>query len=67
MFDIRSDPGCLTNLADVPEYQQARQRLVEQLTSHLRATGDPPQLNGGEIYETYKRYGKMRSFPQPIR
>ena len=65
LFDIRRDPGCLANLADDPGYSGAKRQLAEQLTSCLQATGDPRVLDGGEIYESYKRYGKMRSFPKP--
>ncbi len=65
LFAIKTDPGCLDNLADDPAYASTKQQLTDRLTKHLRDTGDPRELDGGEIYETYRRYGKMRKFPRP--
>ena len=67
LFDIRRDPGCLTNLAADPEHAGVRQTLARQLDDYLRQTGDPRVLDGGEVWETYKRYSPIRQFPPPAR
>ncbi len=65
LFDIRKDPGCLTNLAGDPEHLHARQDLAERLESYLRETGDPRVLGNGDIWESYQRYSPIRTFPEP--
>lgn len=65
LFHIPTDPDCLNNLAEHPEHQQARGQLAEELERHLRETGDPRVIDGGEIWETYPRYSRIRSFPPP--
>jgi len=65
LFDVEKDPGCLTNLADDPNYAKIKQELSDQLIQHLLATGDPRILDGGDIYETYTRYSRIRKFPRP--
>ncbi|MGI9429953.1 MAG: sulfatase family protein [Bythopirellula sp.] len=66
LFDIQSDPGCLENLIDDPKHASIQRELTEQLLGHLRSTGDPRVVDGGEVFESYKRYGRMRSFPPPL-
>ena len=65
LFDIRSDPGCLRNLANDPAYAQVKKRLRAQLNNYLRKTGDPRSSGGGENFETHKRYSPVRRFPKP--
>jgi uncharacterized sulfatase len=67
LFDIENDPSCLTNLAEDQRFATTKQQLADQLVQHLRVTGDPRILDGGEIYETYPRYSKIRTFPPPDR
>ena len=62
---MRTDPYCLTNLAAVPALATVKQKLATQLEDYLRQTGDPRVLDGGEIWETYKRFSAVRSFPPP--
>jgi uncharacterized sulfatase len=67
LYDIRQDPGCLTNLADVPQYAETKSQLAERLMEHLRKTQDPRVVgpDGGDIFETYPRYSSLRWFPTP--
>ncbi len=65
LFDIRSDPGCLHNLAGDEQYAATRDGLWQRLEEHLRETGDPRILDGGEIWESYRRYSPIREFPPP--
>ncbi|MGH7129098.1 MAG: sulfatase family protein, partial [Planctomycetaceae bacterium] len=65
LYDVKHDPGCLTNLADDPKHASARDRLRRELEEYLRKTGDPRVLDGGEVFESYKRYSPIRTFPAP--
>jgi uncharacterized sulfatase len=65
LFDIVKDPGCLHNLATEPKFAAARERLAKQLEDYLRQTGDSRVLDGGDIWETYKRFSAIRQFPKP--
>ncbi|MCA9081293.1 MAG: sulfatase-like hydrolase/transferase, partial [Planctomycetaceae bacterium] len=67
LFDIRQDPGCLHNLAVDPKSAELLETLKEQLDNELRRTGDPRVVNpdGGEVFETYRRYAGIRAFPEP--
>lgn len=65
LFDIRRDPGCLTNLAGRAAFADVQARLGRQLEETLRATGDARILDGGDIWEAYPRYSPIRRFPPP--
>jgi N-sulfoglucosamine sulfohydrolase len=66
LFDIRTDPACLSNLAGDPRHAKTRQELSKQLEEYLRKTGDTRGLDGGEVWESYKRLkGGIRNFPAP--
>lgn len=63
LFDIRRDPDCLQNLAGDSAHAETKAKLAKRLEDYLRATGDPRVLDGGDIFETYKRYSPIRKFP----
>lgn len=66
LFDIRADPGCLVNLAGDARHQETRAALGARLEAHLRETGDPRIVGPDpDIFETYRRYGGIRSYPAP--
>ena len=65
LYDIRSDPDCLKNLADAGEHESLLVDLRVRLENFLRKMGDPRILDGGEVFETYKRYSRIRKFPKP--
>lgn len=66
LYDIREDPGCLNNLAENPDYAAVREDLAGRLSTYLEATGDPRIVGPDpEIFETYRRYGGIRSFLPP--
>ena len=66
LFDIRTDPGCLHNLAADPTFADTREQLSNRLIEYLTSTDDarvsPDQ---GDIWETYPRYSSLRWFPIP--
>lgn len=65
LFAITSDPACLHNLALEPKHAELTAELNERLERHLKATRDPRILDGGEVFESYRRYSPIRSFPPP--
>ena len=68
LYDIVADPGCMKNLATDPEYADQLSRMRNRLTERLKETEDPRILDPEQAertYESYKRYGKMRTFPKP--
>ncbi len=66
IFSIHDDPGCLRNLAGESSFSDSERQLIQRLESTLVETSDPRQLNGGEIFETYRRYASLRYFPAPV-
>jgi uncharacterized sulfatase len=63
LYDIRKDPGNLDNLATRPEHARVITQMRAELVRYLTLTRDPRVLGQGEIFETYPRYGEIRSFP----
>mgnify|MGYP002879341067 FL=1 len=65
LFDIRQDPGCLKNLINSREAADVQSNLQDQMKAYLTRTGDPRVIDGGDIFETYRRYSSIRKFPAP--
>ncbi len=65
LFNLQTDPDCLNNLAGTEENSATEIQLTTQLQNYLNETGDPRELNGGDIFETYPRYSSIREFPKP--
>ena len=65
LFDVRSDPDCIHNLAEAKSHAAIKAELSAKLEAFLRETGDPRILDGGDIFESYRRYSRIRKFPQP--
>ncbi|MEZ5324378.1 MAG: sulfatase [Verrucomicrobiales bacterium] len=65
LYDVRSDPACLHNLADAPEHSALREQLDEQLRAYLTKTGDARVTGNGDVWETYPRVSNLRWFPVP--
>ncbi len=65
LFDIRQDPGCLKNLINSREAADVQSNLQDQMKAYLTRTGDPRVIDGGDIFETYRRYSRIRKFPAP--
>jgi N-sulfoglucosamine sulfohydrolase len=61
LYDLKADPDQLANVADKPEYADARKRLSEQLTAELKATGDPRVVGGAEQFDEYPYHGGPQS------
>jgi N-sulfoglucosamine sulfohydrolase len=65
LFDVKNDPGNLKNLAADPHHAALLKRLRSEMDTELRKTGDPRVIDGGDVYESYKRYSRIRRFPPP--
>ena len=65
LFDVDRDPACLTNLANDSRYEEDATQLLGRLNEVRRETGDPRVQGNGDIWESYTRYGKIRTFPPP--
>jgi len=65
LFNVKDDPACLINLAEDPKHAARLKLLRQRCLAYLRETGDPRVIDGGDIFETYKRYSSILSFPKP--
>lgn len=65
LYDIRSDPACLKNLAGDPGHAAVLEELDRQLTAYLVQTGDARANGAGDVWETYPRVSNLRWFPEP--
>ncbi|MCP5535086.1 MAG: sulfatase [Akkermansiaceae bacterium] len=61
LYDIKSDPHCLKDIAREPQYADVKARLREQLDSRLTRQGDP-RMSGSEVFDSYPRYSTTRMF-----
>ncbi len=65
LFDIRTDPGCVNDLAADPANAETLTGLRNRLDAYLEETGDPRVTGDGDVFETYPRYSPIRWFPTP--
>jgi arylsulfatase A-like enzyme len=61
LYDIRTDPYQLNNVADNPAYAAMLTRLKEQLFEELAASNDPRVLGEEEQFDAYPYLGNMRN------
>ncbi len=60
LYDLKTDPDQLVNVADRPEYAAVKAELSRRLLAELKATGDPRVIGGGERIDSYPYYGQLR-------
>lgn len=53
LFDLATDPDCVKNLADLPEYQSRKKELREKLFAELKRQDDPRILGQGDVFDNY--------------
>lgn len=58
LYDLRSDPGQLTNIAAEATALQTTRRLQARLMKHLEQTGDPRALGRPAPWDYYPYYGR---------
>ena len=52
LYDLKSDPQQIKNVATDPSYAETRMVLEAQLLDELRRTGDPRLVDNGRFFET---------------
>jgi N-sulfoglucosamine sulfohydrolase len=52
LYDLKTDPHEMTNVADSPAYAAVRKEMTERLFTILRETGDPRMTDEGKYFET---------------
>lgn len=66
LYDVVNDPYCLENLAGQQEYTSIENKLKNTLMRELKRTKDPRVVGPDtEVFDSYKRYSRIRSFPKP--
>jgi arylsulfatase A-like enzyme len=57
LYDVRADPGQLTNLADRPAYAGTRRALRASLDRWMRETGDPRAAADDDRFDRFRYFG----------
>ncbi|WP_422081172.1 sulfatase [Ulvibacterium sp.] len=66
LYNVVDDPYCLNNLVGHKDYASLETKLKEKLLEELKTTNDPRVVGPDtEIFDSYKRYSKIRKFPKP--
>jgi hypothetical protein len=52
LYDLKSDPHQVTNVAANAKYAKIRGELEDRLLTELRTTGDPRMVDDGKFFET---------------
>lgn len=66
LYNVVKDPYCMNNLTGRKEYTETENRMKKKLMEVLEKTKDPRVVGPDkEIFDSYKRYSRMRSFPEP--
>jgi arylsulfatase A-like enzyme len=63
LYDLKSDPDQLNNVADKPQHADTLARLSGQLDSKLKASGDPRADGEGDFFDTFPYLGGGPKFP----
>lgn len=63
LYDLRTDPHQLHNVATDPDYAEARKRLTERLDSLLRERQDPRALGQAPRLDRPEYFGGIPSWP----
>ena len=54
LYCVETDPECLNNLANEPQYAKLKTRLKKDLFAELKSQADPRILGNGQIFDTYE-------------
>jgi hypothetical protein len=60
LYDLRTDPHQMTNVAGDIKYASVRQELERRLLDELTKTGDPRMIDDGRFFETPPMSGPVR-------
>ena len=67
LYDLKSDPHQVTNVATDPKYAKTRAELEERLLRELKSTGDPRVVDGAKFFETPPMAGPLNKPARPLR
>ena len=62
LYDIVKDPYCLKDLAQDKKMASVKSSLKRMLEAKLKTQGDPREEGKGDVFESYPRFGAMKSF-----
>jgi uncharacterized sulfatase len=67
LYEIKSDPSCMNNLAQQASAKETKRDLARRLSEYLILTGDLRQTDpeAAHVWETYPRVSSLRWFPVP--
>ena len=65
LYDLTHDPYQMNNVADVPEYQETKEKLSDQLVQYLIATGDPRETEADFDWDAAVYYKESDKTPRP--
>ena len=58
LYDCEKDPFQIHNLSDQPQHAAVQRELAAQLDAHLKKAGDPRVMGKGDVFDTYRYYGR---------
>jgi len=61
LYDLKSDPECVKNVAGDAKYATVKEQLWENLESALREQQDPRILGNGDVFEKYENTNPNRN------
>ncbi len=53
LYDLKTDPDCVRNLATDPQYHEVKEELRTRMTIELEKQEDPRILGKGDIFDDY--------------
>lgn len=59
LYDLRSDPGQMNNVASIDEYSEIKEDLGTMLRDYTAGTGDPRALGQDAPWDFYPYYGRV--------
>ncbi|VAX27068.1 Sulfatase [hydrothermal vent metagenome] len=65
LFDVRTDPDQINNVAYKKEYKEIKKELSDKLLNYLKETKDPRIIGGDIIWDTTKYYATGDFKPKP--
>jgi hypothetical protein len=57
LYNLVTDPDCVTNIAGQPRYADKLEELKTQMETELRQQGDPRMFGQGDVFDRYPYSG----------
>lgn len=62
LYNIKEDPFCMKNLAELTEYIDLKETLKNEMAEKLTQQGDPRILGMGDIFDNYEYQGAVQNY-----